>query len=266
MDGERVAVVGLGDLGFAVARRLHEVGVEVHGVDGDPERRRLWQEASRREALAATTELADRGIERAFVCVRMTDQAEAVLRDLAVLPAAAELPAYLLTTLEPTYARRLAERAGQPRAVETPISGGRGGAERGELTVLLGGGAAPGDAEFWLGTLAMRAFELPRHGDATVAKLLNNALAAYNAYAFARVVELAEAAGLDPQQCAELIRAGSGASWMAERFDDLVDELLPKDAALLAAELGSLPALDLADADEVLRALAHARALTQPRR
>lgn len=262
MGGERAAVIGLGDLGFAVARRLHEVGLEVDGVDGDGARRRLWREATGREATATTAELAGRAIGHAFVCVRLTDQAEAVLHDLGALPGAEAIAAYLLTTLEPAYARGLAGREAPPRAVEAPVSGGRGGAERGELTVLLGGGAESADAELWLSTLAARAFELPRHGDATVAKLLNNALAGYNAYAFARMIELAAAAGLDPARCAELIRSGSGASWMAEHFDALVDDLLPKDAALLATELGPLPTLDLSDPAEVLRALAHARALT----
>src|SRR5882757_2511877 len=137
---ERVAVIGLGDLGFAVARRLHEVGLEVHGVDGEAERRRLWRGATGREALATTDELADLGIRRAFVCVRMTDQADAVLEDLGRMPGAGEIAAYLLTTLEPAFARGLADRDDPPRAVETPVSGGRAGAERGDLTVLLGGG------------------------------------------------------------------------------------------------------------------------------
>ena len=261
MGGERVAVVGLGDLGLAVARRLHEVGVEVVGIDGDAGRRRLWEEVSGREALADVAALATAAIARAFVCVRLTAQAEAVLADLARLPSAEAIVAYLLTTLEPAFARGLAERNGPPRAVESPISGGRGGAERGDLTVLLGGAAALGDAEFWRATLAARAFEFPRPGDATLAKLLNNTLAAYNAYAFARVVELADGAGLDAARCAEVMRAGSGASWMASHFDAVVDDLLPKDAALLAAELGPLPAIDLGDGDGLLRALARARTL-----
>jgi 3-hydroxyisobutyrate dehydrogenase-like beta-hydroxyacid dehydrogenase len=102
---------------------------------------------------------------------------------------------------------------------------------------------------------------MARYGEATLAKLLNNALAAYNALAYASAVELAAAAGLDVAATAELLRRGSGGSWMADAFAGLVDDLLAKDAGLLAAELGPLPTIDLGDPDALPPALARAREL-----
>ncbi len=40
---DAAAVVGLGDLGISIARRLHEVGVAVAGIDGAAERREMWE-------------------------------------------------------------------------------------------------------------------------------------------------------------------------------------------------------------------------------
>jgi 3-hydroxyisobutyrate dehydrogenase len=260
---DAAAVIGLGDLGIAIARRLHEVGVGVAGIDGAPERRELWSGESGLAALASTAELDSADAPRAFVCVRTTEQADAVIGDLngrlgpdAVL--------YVVTTLAVDYARGLGERAAAdgPRLVELPVSGGRGGAERGELIVLAGGPAArPDDLAFLERTLASQVLPMRRYGEATLAKLLNNALAAYNALAFASAVELAAGAGLDVGGTAELLRRGSGGSWMADAFAGLVDDLLAKDAGLLAAELGPLPTIDLGDPDAIPPALARAREL-----
>jgi 3-hydroxyisobutyrate dehydrogenase-like beta-hydroxyacid dehydrogenase len=282
---EAAAVVGLGDLGISVARRLHEVGVAVTGIDGAEERRAMWEAESGRQAFASTADLetdgspvaaaaADRraaasegepraASPHAFVCVRTTEQAAAVIEDLNGR-LGSDSVLYVVTTLAVDFARGLGERAGVdgPRLVELPVSGGRGGAERGELVVMAGGPAVlPADAAFLERTLASLVLPMPRYGDATLAKLLNNALAAYNALALGSAVELAAEAGLDIAATAELLRRGSGGSWMADAFAGLVNDLLAKDAALLAAELGPLPTIDLGDPAALPPALARARDL-----
>jgi 3-hydroxyisobutyrate dehydrogenase-like beta-hydroxyacid dehydrogenase len=264
---DAAAVVGLGDLGISIARRLHQVGIAVTGIDGAEERRQMWAEESGLEVLASTADIgperARRAVPRVFVCVRTTAQAVAVIDDLGKR-LGPDSALYVVTTLAVDFARALGDRASAdgPRLVELPVSGGRGGAERGELVVMTGGPAVlPEDAAFLQGTLASLVLPMPRYGDATLAKLLNNALAAYNALAFGSAVELAAEAGLDIPATAELLRRGSGGSWMADAFAGLVDDLLAKDAALLAAELGPLPTIDLGDPDALPPALARARDL-----
>lgn len=259
---EAAIVVGLGDLGISIARRLHAVGVGVIGVDGAVDRRTMWEGESGREALASTADLDSGTAPRAFVCVRTTDQAGAVIDDLnGRLGSGSTI--YVVTTLAVDFARGLGDHAAAgTRLIELPVSGGRAGAERGELVVMTGGPAAlPEDAAFLERTLASLVLPMRRYGDATLAKLLNNALAAYNALAFGSAVELAAAAGLEVPATAELLRRGSGGSWMADAFAGLVDDLLAKDAALLAAELGPLPRITLDDPDALPAALARARAL-----
>jgi 3-hydroxyisobutyrate dehydrogenase-like beta-hydroxyacid dehydrogenase len=261
--GDAAAVVGLGDLGISIARRLHEVGVAVTGIDGAAERRELWAKEAGLESPASTAELDPARAPRAFVCVRTTEQAEAVIADLNGR-LAPDAVLYVVTTLAVDFARGLADHAvpSGPRLIELPVSGGRGGAERGELVVLPGGPAVePDDVAFLERTLASHVLPMPRYGEATLAKLLNNALAAYNALAYASAVELAADAGLDVDATAELLRRGSGGSWMADAFAGLVDDLLAKDAALLAAELGPLPTIDLSDPAAIPPALSRAREL-----
>lgn len=250
------AVIGLGDLGLACATRLHTVGIETIGVDSSPERCAEWHAATGLTAASLDHVHAD----RTLICVRTTAQAESVLARLGEISDQQATTVYVITTLELGFARRLSELATpNVRVVELPVSGGRAGALRGELTMMLGGPAAQeDDVRFLEASLAQRVFRFERFGDATLVKLLNNTLGAYNAAAFAACVRLAEEAGISPSECAAVIRASSGSSWMAEHFAALVDDLLAKDVALLAQDLGELPKLDLAAADEFLAGLAHA--------
>ena len=54
------------------------------------------------------------------------------------------------------------------------------------------------------------------HGHGSMVKLINNTLAAVNAAGLAEGLLLAQAAGVDTDRALEVIRAGSGASLMAE--------------------------------------------------
>ena len=259
-----IAVIGLGDIGLACALRLHETGGAAIGVDVSDDRRAAWQRATGQEAAAGLRGLV---LDHALICVRTTSQAREVLTELPGCGGETGLAAYVLTTLEPAFARGLAGYGSdRVRVIELPVSGGRAAARTGELTVLVGGDqAADGDVDFVLRTLARRTFSFPRFGDATLAKLLNNTAAAYNASAFATCLALAEQAGLPADVCAEVIRASSGGSWVADSFEGLIGELLAKDAGLLAAELGGLPAIELSDPGQMLAALAHGiRLLARP--
>jgi 3-hydroxyisobutyrate dehydrogenase len=257
-----VAVIGLGDLGLACALRLHEVDATPQGIDPAPARQAEWHELTGLAAAAGLDELSD-DVAEIFVCVRTTAQAGAVLDGLRNQSATRDRVAYVITTLEPAFARDIGSYgAADLRVVELPVSGGRAGARRGDLTVMVGGDqATPGDAEFLKRTLAEKVFSFSRFGDATVVKLLNNVLGAYNAAAFANCMALADRAGIDAADCADVIRTATGTSWMAEHFSVLVDDLLAKDAGLLAGELGSLPVIDLADAEGFITLLEQSRAL-----
>jgi 3-hydroxyisobutyrate dehydrogenase len=255
-----VAVVGLGDLGLACALRLHELGLEPVGVDSAAARRAEWKAAT---GQVAADRLGGLSVARVLLCVRTTSQAQAILAALQQCGRTSDLAVYVLTTLEPAFARGLdAYASASLHVIELPVSGGRSGARSGELTVLVGGGSVrPEDEAFLKRTLAREAFIFPHFGDATLVKLINNALAAYNASAFASCLALADQAGLAATDVANVILSASGASWIAAHFAGLVDDLLAKDAALLAGELGELPTIDISDAPRFLAGLRHSRCL-----
>jgi 3-hydroxyisobutyrate dehydrogenase-like beta-hydroxyacid dehydrogenase len=256
-----IVVVGLGNIGIAIAARIAECGHDVLGVDLAADRRSEWQRITGREAVPSLADVPWPDVSRVYVVVRLTNQAEGVLQQLLTLPLPQGIPVFLNTTLELDYARGLGRYGEAPwRLIELPVSGGDSGARAGTLTVMAAGDLGDPEREYLLSTSAAAIVEFASYGEPTLAKLLNNVAAAYTALAFAEMMLLADRTGMEPARLAEVLRTSSGQSWMGDHFVTLIDDLLAKDVALLRQELGALPAVGLDADDHLLTRLAQARA------
>jgi 3-hydroxyisobutyrate dehydrogenase-like beta-hydroxyacid dehydrogenase len=256
-----IVVVGLGNIGIAIAARIAERANDVLGVDLSADRRAEWQRITGRTAVAGLSDVPWPDVTHVYVVVRLTNQAEGVLQQLLTLPLPPDIPVFLNTTLELDYARGLGRYADAPwRLIELPVSGGDSGARAGTLTVMAAGDLRDAEREYLLSTSAAAIVDFGSYGEPTLAKLLNNVAAAYTALAFAEMMLLADRTGMQPSRLAEVLRTSSGKSWMGDHFVSLVDDLLAKDVALLRQELGALPEVGLDDDDHLLSRLAQARA------
>jgi 3-hydroxyisobutyrate dehydrogenase-like beta-hydroxyacid dehydrogenase len=256
-----IVVVGLGNIGIAIAARIADRGHEVLGVDLAADRRSEWQRITGRTAVASLTDVPWPDVTRVYVVVRLTDQAESVLQQLLTLPIPPGIPVFLNTTLELDYARGLGRYDDAAwRLIELPVSGGDSGARAGTLTVMAAGDVRDEEREYLRSTSAAAIVEFGSYGEPTLAKLLNNVAAAYTALSFAEMMLLADRTGMQPARLAEVLRTSSGQSWMGDHFITLIDDLLGKDVALLRQELGALPVVGLDEDDHLLSRLAQARA------
>jgi len=264
-------IVGVGNMGLAMALRLRELGREVHVRDIDPGREALAVAAGA-HAAATPAELAARC---AVVIVAVVDaaQSEAVL--LGADGAAAGLGrgacVLLCPTIAPASTEAIAARlaAAGIDVIDAPMSGGPARARAGAMSLMV----ACGDAVFerhrgLLESLADPVFRLgTRPGDGARAKLVNNLLAAINLAGAAEALALAERIGLDGNAMLDIIERSSGQSWIgSDRLRRaLVGDLAPrahttllaKDSALALAmaraagiepELGARAAAAFADA------------------
>jgi 3-hydroxyisobutyrate dehydrogenase-like beta-hydroxyacid dehydrogenase len=112
-------------------------------------------------------------------------------------------------------------------AIDSPVSGGTGGAEKGALAVMV---SAP-RAEFDVIRGALEAIGRPfyigdKPGSAQTMKLANNILAANVLVATAEVVVMGVKAGLDPSVMIEVLNAGSGATSVSR--DKFPRAILPR--------------------------------------
>lgn len=267
----RVAVVGLGNMGAPMARRLKGAGFEVIGCDADPATRtRLGGEieiAENPDAFART-DATLLSLPNSAIVERVT------LGPGGFLERASEGALLIDTsTASPSSTRMIAARLAERglAMLDAPVSGGAAGAIDGKLTVMLGGAdAAVARARPVLAPLAAKVIHVGASGAGNVAKLANNLLCAAHLVTAAEAMKLARDAGVAPERLLEVVNVASGRSAVTEvnmtrwilsgAFDSgFTMGLMRKDVGLaldLARELG----LDLALATEVGRLWRDSRA------
>lgn len=253
---QRIAVIGLGAMGGAMAATLHTSGWSVTGFDPSP---------AAREAAAA---LGIRAVD-ALEGIGEVDYAVLSLPNAALVRST--VPALLAggvtggivdtTTSEPATSRAMSELAEATGSafVDAPVSGGRAGAATGKLSAFVGGtDRAVAAVTPALQALTSGQFQhLGAAGAGNVVKLINNALAAVNLATVGEALAVAKAWGVDPAAAAAGVSGASGASKVsAAMYPDWVLSgthdsgfsmgLMARDVSLamdIAAEVGETPEL-----------------------
>jgi 3-hydroxyisobutyrate dehydrogenase-like beta-hydroxyacid dehydrogenase len=267
LPGDRViVVVGLGNMGLALARRLRMLGREVLGVDPLEPRRQAFSILAGGGAAAALGEVPWARVERVLVVVRTAEQMQEVVTGVVAHAERAglqRLPVMVVTTIAPEHAAWLAQ-VGSPsvRIIENPITGGEAPALMGAQTAMLAGPVEPADLDFLRDGLMEAVIVFDTYGQPALAKLLNNLLCAYNLASFGAVLAIAEEHGLDPVKLRQVVVRGSGASYSARAVAEIIGDLLAKDVHLAESLLGSAPAVS---PDGVEGVLASIRGLLAPR-
>ncbi len=268
-----VAVVGIGNMGLAMALRLRDAGQAVRVHDADPARHALAVAAG---ALAgASPAEAAAGCALLIVAVVDAAQTEAVLFGAqgAATTLAQGATVLLCPTIGPQDVERLAARLALAglTCLDAPMSGGPARARDGSMSLMVAGAETTWLA--WqplLRHLAARLFHIgSRPGDGARTKLVNNLLAAVNLAAAAEAIALAQQLGLDGAQTLAVIGESSGHSWIAaDRMARALagdftprahTTLLAKDSSLalaMAAQAGIRPLLGSQAAAQFQAALA----------
>ncbi len=133
-----VAVVGLGNMGIGMAKNLLAAGFPVSGFDLRPERNQLLAELGGQPA----NTLAELTADAVFIMVMSGAQALAVATELKPrLSAGATI--IVTATIEPAEMRAIEAALADSdiHLIDSPVSGGKFGAEAGALTMMVA--AAP---------------------------------------------------------------------------------------------------------------------------
>jgi 3-hydroxyisobutyrate dehydrogenase-like beta-hydroxyacid dehydrogenase len=244
-----VGVVGLGNMGGRIARRLVDGGEDVVGFDLDAARA---AEAGARAA-ASLAEVAG-AAHVVLLSLPDSNAIEAVIDALEDDLSAGQVVVDL-STAAPTSTVAIHERlaARGVAYVDAGISGGAAAAEAGTLTIMAGGEAEALDAVApVLAHFAAAVHHMGASGSGHVAKLINNFLNAVSLAASAEAMIAGRKAGLDLRQLLEVVNASSGVNFATlNRFPRIVEgdyleggltsDLMAKDVMLyldLVRELG----------------------------
>jgi len=248
MTSRTVGMIGLGNMGGRMTRRLVDAGIAVVGHDPVPAR----AEAAGAEPAADPAEVAGRA-EVVLLSLPDSHVVEPVVR--ALLPAAEPGSTVVdLSTSSPDSTRRLhAEAAGVGvRYLDAGISGGAAAAEKGTLTIMAGGDAeALAELGWVFAPIASTVHHMGGPGAGHTTKLLNNFLNAVSLAASAEVMVAGKCAGLDLPQLLDVLNSSSGVNFATlNRFPRIVrgdyleggltGRLMTKDIALYVELLGRL--------------------------
>jgi len=121
------------------------------------------------------------------------------------------------STISPSATRELAAAVADRGAtwVDAPVSGGSEGAERGTLSIMVGGDAADVErARPYMEAFGRTITHVGDVGAGQTVKLVNQVLVVVNQLAASEGLMLAQAAGLDLSSALEAVEGGAAGSWM----------------------------------------------------
>ncbi len=214
----RLGFVGLGVMGGPMAGHLITAGHKVSVWNRTPSK----TDPLRQMGALCAASLQDLAAECdvVFLCV---GRSEDVAECLAQLTQTAKPNTLFVdhSTIAPTAAKDLYEtlKAKGFRFVDAPITGGSVGAQKGQLTIFLGGDEADVKQAMPLVTAyAKKAERVGGPGSGQMAKMANQIAVGGALLGLCESLSFAKKAGLDLAQIRELIGGGAGGSWAYEVY------------------------------------------------
>jgi 2-hydroxy-3-oxopropionate reductase len=218
----RIAVIGAGIMGSAIATRLIETGQRVTVSDLD---------AAKVAALVAKGAAAASSVSQAvasndFVILSLNHagivRAVVFGKDGVAQAASADKLLIDMSSIDP---KDTAEMAAKLRAetgmawVDCPLSGGVPGALAGRLTIMAGGSTEDFErARAVMSHLAANYTLMGPNGAGQTVKLINQLFCAVQFQAVAEAVKLAEAGGVDPAAIPAALKGGRADSAILQEF------------------------------------------------
>ncbi|WP_297367637.1 3-hydroxyisobutyrate dehydrogenase [Acidocella sp.] len=210
---EKIAFIGLGNMGLPMAANLLKAGHDVTGFDLAPNAKMLAETAGLKFAVSAA-----RAVAGASIVITMLPMGKHVLSVWGEI--VAELAAGTLiidsSTIDVESARKAHELGARHDllTLDAPVSGGTMGAQGATLTFMAGGAeAAFLRAQPVLAQMGKRAVHCGGPGAGQAAKICNNMILGISMAGVAEAFVLGEKLGLSHQALFDVASTSSGQCW-----------------------------------------------------
>jgi 3-hydroxyisobutyrate dehydrogenase len=212
-----VGFVGLGIMGAPMARNLMEAGHDLTVWNRTADKCEPLREAGA-DVADSPADLAERAPDAIFVNVTATADVEAVLFGAEGIAAGAS-PGLLVvdhSTIRPgasaDFAARLAAK--QVTLLDAPVSGGDVGAQKGTLSLMVGGEESAFErVRPLLEVLGERVTHMGPAGSGQACKACNQVAVSLALLGTCEALALAQRTGLDLHKMIEVVAGGAGGSW-----------------------------------------------------
>lgn len=211
----KIGFIGLGNMGLPMARNLLQAGHQVTGFDLSDEACAALVADGGNRAGSASAAADAQAVVTALPAAR---HVRGVYQgDSGILAAAAPGTLFIdCSTIDVTTAREVIAEADQrgQMMVDSPMSGGVGGATAGTLTFMVGGSdAAFAAAGPVLGAMGKNIFHAGAAGAGCAAKICNNMMLAIQMIAVSEGFNLAEKLGLEAQKLYDISSTATARCW-----------------------------------------------------
>ncbi|MEP6786105.1 MAG: NAD(P)-dependent oxidoreductase [Sphingomonadales bacterium] len=241
-----VGFIGLGDIGIAMAKRLHEDGHKLTVWNRNPDRAAPF--ATLGVTIARNPAQLAAACDIVCICVSSADAIAEIAFGPNGIASADTAPMLVVdhSTISPEETRRLADRLAVQTGtawLDAPVSGGPSGARAGTLAIMVGGSREHFElAKPVLESLAGRLTFIGALGMGQLAKAANQVINFITAAAIGEAFAFSQAAGLPPQALSEALVGGFADSNVLREYS----------RASAAGETGGLKGLIDAYADLAL--------------
>lgn len=227
----KVAFIGMGTMGAPMARNILQAGheVTVHNRTRNREEPLAAAGASR----AASPQAAAVAAEIVITCVSDTEDVEQViLGENGVIQGAAPGTVVVdMSTISPAVTRQIAAALAENdiSMVDAPVSGGSEGAQKGTLSIMMGGEpAAIARVSPVLQAMGSTLTHVGDIGAGQITKAINQIIVAGTYWSVAEGMALGMKAGLDMEKVVQAVGGGAAGSWgLTNRSGNMINNDYP---------------------------------------
>jgi 3-hydroxyisobutyrate dehydrogenase len=227
----KVAFIGLGTMGTPMALNILKAGFEltVHNRTRNKESELAKQGAIR----AASPAEAATAAEVIITCVSDTpDVEEIILGENGVIHGGQQEAIVVdMSTISPTATRCIAEILEEKgvRMLDAPVSGGSEGAQKGTLSIMVGGETEDlNKVEPVLKTMGKTITHVGSIGAGQLTKAINQIVIAGTYWGVAEGIALGLKAGLDMEKVLQAVGGGAATSWaLVNRSENMIKNSYP---------------------------------------
>ncbi len=218
---KRVGFIGLGNMGFPMARNILRTGIEINAFDLSDDAMQKANELGMKAKRSAKEVLEDidalitmlpndAAVENIFLKENLLEE----INDNIIIIES--------STINPQVAKKVSAKASLKgiSMLDAPVSGGVKGAELGTLTFIVGGDKADlQKAAPLLDIMGDKTVYAGQAGAGQIAKLCNNMLLAIHMCGTAETIAMGVNNGLDPAVLSEIMKNSSGGNWSLEKYN-----------------------------------------------
>jgi 3-hydroxyisobutyrate dehydrogenase-like beta-hydroxyacid dehydrogenase len=225
----KIAFLGLGVMGFPMARHLVQDGNEVVVYNRTQSKAEKFVSEFNAK-IASSPADASKGADIVFACVGdNADITEITTSNQGAFSAMKPQSLFVdHTTASASVSRKLADKAmdNQIGFIDAPVSGGQVGAENGTLTIMCGGSKdAFHKAQQVMSCYSKKITLMGPSGSGQLTKMVNQICIAGLVQGLSEALNFGQKAGLDMNSALDLIAGGAAQSWQMEnRGNTMLDD------------------------------------------